>query len=70
MNKKRKKSTRDDFLKACKKNGIVFSKSSSKKSKSNYIHVVDDNGDVIKMTRDFNIFVTFRRLWNIFKTLN
>lgn len=57
MNRKRKKSTRDDFLKACKKNGIVFSKSSSKKSKSNYIEVVDDSGDVIKITKDFNLFL-------------
>lgn len=55
MAKKRIKSTRKDFLKACEKNGIVF-KQGGKSKKNNYIEVIDENGDIIKLTKTFSLF--------------
>lgn len=57
MDRKRKKSTRVDFLKACERNGIVFGKSDGETIKRDYINVIDDDGNSVKLTKDFNLFL-------------
>lgn len=61
MSKKKRQSTREDFLKACEKNGIVFQmkKSDGKVVKRNYIEVVDDDGNVVKLTKKSGLFKLF-----------
>lgn len=64
MIRKRKKSTRENFLKACEKNGIVFGKSDGETIKCDYINVIDDDGEVVKLTKDNGLFELFPWLKN------
>lgn len=66
MIRKRKKSTRADFLRACQKNGVVFKKSNEKTVKRDYIEVIDDDGSLVKLTKDFNLFYNPYRLEEAF----
>ena len=43
----------------CEKNGIVFKKADGETIKCDYINVIDDNGEVVKLTKDNGLFELF-----------
>jgi len=50
---RRRKSTNNLFLKVCRKNGILFNKHFNNQ---NNFNVIDNNGNVVKINKDFNMF--------------
>lgn len=59
MFERRNEPTNEMFLKICADNGIEFEATDKETTKTKFIEVVDGNGTVFKLTKEFNIFDDF-----------